>query len=115
MFGGLGKLADMGNMLKQAQLVQERMKSAQADIEAHEVEGVSGGGMVKVRMKGTHQLLKIEIADSAFGATEKPTFASFLFQLLFSSSSIWKKKAEWLSSTHEKPFNESFVSITAIS
>lgn len=67
MFGGLGKLADMGNMLKQAQLVQERMKSAQADIEAHEVEGVSGGGMVKVRMKGTHQLLKIEIADSAFG------------------------------------------------
>ena len=61
MFGGLGKLADMGNMLKQAQLVQERMKSA------HEVEGVSGGGMVKVRMKGTHQLLKIEIADSAFG------------------------------------------------
>ena len=64
MFNGMGGL---GNMMKQAQMMQERMKKAQDEIEAHEVEGVAGGGLVKVHMNGAHQVLKVEIAEAAYG------------------------------------------------
>jgi len=40
----------MGNMMKQAQKMQEDMQKAQQEIANMEVEGESGGGMVKVLM-----------------------------------------------------------------
>ncbi len=64
MFNGMGGL---GNMMKQAQIMQERMKKAQDEIEAYETVGTSGGGLVKVRMNGAHRVLKVEIADAVFG------------------------------------------------
>lgn len=60
MFGG------MGNMLKQAQVMQERMAKAQEDVAAFVATGESGGGLVKVTMNGTHHLEKVEISDAAF-------------------------------------------------
>ncbi|MGN1393786.1 MAG: YbaB/EbfC family nucleoid-associated protein [Succinivibrionaceae bacterium] len=60
MFGG------MGNMLKQAQVMQERMQKAQAEIAEHEVTGEAGGGMVKLVMKGDYTVQKVEIADEVF-------------------------------------------------
>ena len=47
MFGG------MGNMLKQAQVMQERMAKAQEDVAAFVATGESGGGLVKATMNGT--------------------------------------------------------------
>ena len=46
----------MGNMLKQAQKMQEDMQKAQQEIANMEVEGQAGGGMVKVIMNGRHEL-----------------------------------------------------------
>ena len=54
----------MGNMMKQAQKMQEDMKKAQEEIANMEVEGQSGGGMVKVVMNGRHELRKVELDDS---------------------------------------------------
>ena len=54
----------MGNMMKQAQKMQEDMKKAQEEIANMEVEGQSGGGMVKVIMNGRHELRKVELDDS---------------------------------------------------
>lgn len=61
MFGGKGGL---GNIMKQAQEMQENMQKAQAEIAEMEVAGEAGGGMVKVTMTGKHELLKVEIDDS---------------------------------------------------
>ncbi|BBP44114.1 YbaB/EbfC family nucleoid-associated protein [Thiosulfativibrio zosterae] len=61
MFGGKGGL---GNLMKQAQDMQKNMQAAQAEIAKMEVEGEAGGGMVKVRMTGKHELIKVEIDDS---------------------------------------------------
>ncbi len=54
----------MGNMMKQAQKMQEDMQKAQAEIASMEVEGQAGGGMVKVVMNGRHELRNVQLDDS---------------------------------------------------
>lgn len=50
-----------GNMMKQAQKLQENMQRAQEEIASLEVEGSAGGGMVKVVMTGRHEVRKVTI------------------------------------------------------
>lgn len=57
---------NMGNMMKQAQIMRERMKKAQEDVEKYVTTGESGGGLVKVTMDGTHHVSKVELDDSVF-------------------------------------------------
>ena len=54
----------MGNMMRQAQKMQEDMQKAQEEIANMEVEGEAGGGMVKVLMNGRHEIRKVELDDS---------------------------------------------------
>jgi DNA-binding YbaB/EbfC family protein len=54
----------MGNLMKQAQKMQEDMQKAQAEVANMEVEGQAGGGMVKVVMNGRHEIRKVELDDS---------------------------------------------------
>jgi len=54
----------IGNMMKKAQKMQEDMQKAQEEIANMEVEGQSGGGMVKVVMNGRHEVRRVELDDS---------------------------------------------------
>ncbi|GLR71975.1 YbaB/EbfC family nucleoid-associated protein [Agaribacter marinus] len=54
----------MGNMMKQAQQMQEKMKRAQDELATLEVTGESGAGMVKVTMTCNHNVRKVEIDES---------------------------------------------------
>jgi len=54
----------LGNMMKQAQKMQADMQKAQEEIANMEVEGQSGGGMVKVVMNGRHEVRRVELDDS---------------------------------------------------
>jgi len=54
----------LGGLMKQAQKMQENMKQAQEEIAQMEVNGESGGGMVKVLMNGRHDIKKINIDES---------------------------------------------------
>jgi len=54
----------LGNLMKQAQMMQENMKKAQEQIAAMEVEGQSGAGMVKVLMNGRHDVKRVSIDPS---------------------------------------------------
>ena len=54
----------MGNMMKQAQQMQEKMAKAQEQLAKMEVIGESGAGMVKVTMTGGHSVRRVEIDDS---------------------------------------------------
>ena len=54
----------MGNLMKQAQKMQEDMQKAQEEVANMEVEGQAGGGMVKVVMNGRHEIRKVELDDS---------------------------------------------------
>lgn len=54
----------LGNMMKQAQAMQENMKKAQEELNNIEVTGESGGGLVKVTMTCKHQVKRVDIDDS---------------------------------------------------
>ncbi len=54
----------IGNMMKQAQKMQEDMQKAQQEIANMEVEGQAGGGMVSVVMNGRHELRSVNIDES---------------------------------------------------
>lgn len=63
MFGKGG----MGNLMKQAQQMQERMQQAQDEIANMEMMGESGAGMVKVWVTGNHNVRRVEIDPSLMG------------------------------------------------
>lgn len=60
-FGGFGGGANMQQLLKQAQKMQQQMMEAQEKLEAQEFEGTAGGGSVTVKMSGKHELLAVTI------------------------------------------------------
>ncbi|MBO5790423.1 MAG: YbaB/EbfC family nucleoid-associated protein [Clostridia bacterium] len=53
--------ANMQNLLKQAQKMQEDMATLKADLETREYDVSAGGGAVTVRINGTRKILNIEI------------------------------------------------------
>ena len=52
---------DMNALMRQAQKMQEDMKSKQAELEAAEYTGSAAGEMVTVKMNGKHEVLSITI------------------------------------------------------
>ncbi len=56
----------IGDLMKQAQKIQEDMQKAQGELANLTIEGQSGGGMVKVAMNGKHEVSRIQIDDSLF-------------------------------------------------
>lgn len=52
----------LGNLMKQAQRMQEDLKKAQEEIAAMEVVGEAGAGLVKVVMNGRHDVRSVKIA-----------------------------------------------------
>jgi nucleoid-associated protein EbfC len=58
-------MAGVGKLLKQAQKMQQKIESIQADLAAKEIEVSSGGGAVKVRVNGHGQFLALNL-DAEF-------------------------------------------------
>lgn len=54
----------LGNMMKQAQKMQEDVQRAQAEIAQLEVTGESGGGLVSVTLNGQHDCKRVKIDPS---------------------------------------------------
>lgn len=55
----------IGDIMKQAQKMQEEMREQQAEIANMEVCGESGGGMVKVTLNGKYEARRVEIDEAA--------------------------------------------------
>jgi DNA-binding YbaB/EbfC family protein len=55
----------LGNLMRQAQQVQENMKRMQEELARAEVTGEAGAGMVKVTMSGRHQAHRVQIDPAA--------------------------------------------------
>ena len=64
--------------MKQAQAMQQRMADAQERIAALEVEGTSGGGMVKLVLKGTGELARVELDESLMAPGEGEVVADLM-------------------------------------
>jgi hypothetical protein len=57
-------MKDLNSLMKQAKAMQEKLAEAQAQIAALEIEGTSGGGMVKLVLKGSGELARLDIDES---------------------------------------------------
>ena len=64
-------MVNIGNMMKQAQKLQQKMSEAQEKLNSIEVEGVSGGGLVKVVSTAKGEIKKITIDESILKPEEK--------------------------------------------
>lgn len=82
-------------IMKAAQNVQEELQKAQAKLEDLEVEGVSGGGLVKVRASAKGTIKGVEIDDSLMTTEEK----SVLEDLIAAALNDARVKADAVSQT----------------
>ena len=57
----------LGNIMQQAQKMQEDLKKAQQELEMMQVLGESGGGLVKIIMTGKREARKVTIDPSLVG------------------------------------------------
>ncbi len=57
-------MMNIQGIMKQAQMMQKKMEEEQAKLAQEEVEGSSGGGMVKVTLNGKFEMKKLSIDNS---------------------------------------------------
>ena len=57
----------MGDLMKQAQQMQERVRKLQEEVAKTEVTGESGAGLVTITMTGRHDVRKVNIDNSLLG------------------------------------------------
>ena len=58
-------MTNFSDMLSKAKAMQEKMKQAQEQIKKIEVQGMSGGNLVKVILSGDYEIKSIEITEDA--------------------------------------------------
>ena len=58
-------MTNFNEMLEKAKLMQQKMREAQNEIKNIQVEGVSGGNLVKVILSGDYELKSISISENA--------------------------------------------------
>ena len=61
----------IGEMMKQAQQMQESMQKAQEQLANVELEGQAGAGMVKVTMTGRYDVRRVSIDDAVLGEAKE--------------------------------------------
>jgi DNA-binding YbaB/EbfC family protein len=64
-------MPDLNELMRMAQEAQNKLMQAQADLDKVEVQGVSGGGMVKVRASAKGRIIAVEIDESLLAPSEK--------------------------------------------
>ena len=84
-------------MLQKAKEMQEKMKLAQEQIKNIEVEGISGGNLVKVTLRGDYELKSIVISENA--KKEKQEIINDLIIAAYNNAkqNLKKKSSEELS------------------
>jgi len=65
------EMPDLDEILKMAQNAQNELQRAQDNLDKVEVEGVAGGGLVKIRATAKGRILGVEIDESLLAPSEK--------------------------------------------
>ena len=83
-------MVNIGNMMKQAQQLQKKMSEAQEKLNSIEVEGTSGGGVVKVIATAKGDIKRIDLDESLL----KPEDKEITEDLIVAAINDAKKKGE---------------------
>tara|TARA_B100000676_G_C17758293_1_gene670225 strand:+ start:295 stop:615 length:321 start_codon:yes stop_codon:yes gene_type:complete len=90
-------MANFSDMLSKAKDMQEKMKEAQDKIKKIEVEGISGGNLVKVILSGEYELKSIEITEAAKKENQEIINDLIIAAYNNAKENLKKKSAEELS------------------
>jgi DNA-binding YbaB/EbfC family protein len=83
-------MADFLGLMKQAAEFKSKMEAMQAELEASEVEGTSGGGLVAVKLNGKGEVKSVRIDDTLL----KPSEKEVLEDLLVAAHADGRRKVE---------------------
>lgn len=86
-------MKDLNEILGMASRVQEELQRAQENLDKLEVEGVAGGGLVKVRASAKGRIVGVSIDDSLLSPDEK----AILEDLVTAAFNDARKKADEVS------------------
>ena len=81
---------DLEKIMEMAQNAQTELQKAQDNLDAVEVEGVAGGGLVKIRTSAKGRMIGVSIDDSLMAVAEK----SMLEDLITAALNDAKAKAD---------------------
>ena len=90
-------MTNFSDMLSKAKAMQEKMKEAQEQIKKIEVEGISGGSLVKVVLSGNYDLKSIEITEEAKKESQEIINDLIIAAYNNAKENLKKKSAEELS------------------
>lgn len=90
---------NLGNLLKQAQMLQNKMMKFQEELDAKEFEGFSGGGMVKAVVNGKLMLLSLKIEKDALSEGDNGLLEDMILAAIRSAQ---EKAAETIKSEMSK-------------
>ena len=90
-------MTNFSDMLSKAKAMQDKMKEAQENIKKIEVEGVSGGNLVKVVLSGDYELKSILISEEANKETQSVINDLIIAAYNNAKENLKKKSAEELS------------------
>ena len=90
-------MADFSDMLSKAKAMQEKMKEAQDQIKKIEVEGMSGGNLVKVILTGDYEIKSIIITETAKNESQEIINDLIIAAYNNAKENLKKKSAEELS------------------
>jgi nucleoid-associated protein EbfC len=65
-----GMFGNLGNLMKQAQAMQERLAKVQAEVATKTVQATAGGGMVTVVANGAMEIVSVKIDPEVLKATD---------------------------------------------
>jgi DNA-binding YbaB/EbfC family protein len=83
-------MKDLGNLMKQAQVMQQKLQDAQARLAQTLIEGSAGGGLVKVTLSGGNDLKAVTIDESLM----QPGDAEMLADLIVAAHADAKTKLD---------------------
>jgi len=75
---GASGLPDLRGLLEQAQLMQEQLANAQAELAQQRVTGDAGGGLVAATVNGSGELVGLSIAPAAVDSNDTETLADLV-------------------------------------
>jgi DNA-binding YbaB/EbfC family protein len=92
MFKGLGQLANLGGLMKQAQEMGEKMKELTETLKTKKVTGSAGAGLVEVDANGVGEVLAVRIDPDLFAKQDR----EFLEDLIPAAVNAAQDKAKAL-------------------
>jgi DNA-binding YbaB/EbfC family protein len=83
-------MADFLGLMKQAAELKSKMEAMQAELDSVEVEGVAGGGMVKITLTGKGEMKSVGIDETLI----KPSDKEIIEDLIVTAHADARRKAE---------------------